>query len=227
MQNSTSGAPIRAVLFDWDGTVADTRPGIFNSVRYAIGQYGIADKPDDELRYFIGPPLYDGFEHVFGVSPELANELTDTYRVYYRDKGIFECNVYEGVGDLLRKLHDAGVKTAVVSSKPKEFLDRLVEHFGLADHLDAVVGPAMDNHNSNKTVLVNQALKELMLLPSTVAMIGDRHFDMEGAKAAGVNAVGVLYGYGTEEELCKAGADAICDQVADLRGFLLQRCGVS
>ena len=227
MQNSTSGAPIRAVLFDWDGTVADTRPGIFNSVRYAIGQYGIADKPDDELRYFIGPPLYDGFEHVFGVSPELANELTDTYRVYYRDKGIFECNVYEGVGDLLRELHDAGVKTAVVSSKPKEFLDRLVEHFGLAEHLDAVVGPAMDNHNSNKTVLVNQALKELMLLPSTVAMIGDRHFDMEGAKAAGVSAVGVLYGYGTEEELCKAGADAICDQVADLRGFLLQRCGVS
>ncbi|MBQ6526553.1 MAG: HAD hydrolase-like protein [Clostridia bacterium] len=227
MQNSTSGAPIRAVLFDWDGTVADTRPGIFNSVRYAIGQYGIADKPDDELRYFIGPPLYDGFEHVFGVSPELANELTDTYRVYYRDKGIFECNVYEGVGDLLRELHDAGVKTAVVSSKPKEFLDRLVEHFGLAEHLDAVVGPAMDNHNSNKTVLVNQALKELMLLPSTVAMIGDRHFDMEGAKAAGVSAVGVLYGYGTEEELCKAGADAICDQVADLRGFLLQHCGMS
>ena len=227
MQNSTSGAPIRAVLFDWDGTVADTRPGIFNSMRYAIGQYGIADKPDDELRYFIGPPLYDGFEHVFGVSPELANELTDTYRVYYRDKGIFECNVYEGVGDLLRELHDAGVKTAVVSSKPKEFLDRLVEHFGLAEHLDAVVGPAMDNHNSNKTVLVNQALKELMLLPSTVAMIGDRHFDMEGAKAAGVSAVGVLYGYGTEEELCKAGADAICDQVADLRGFLLQHCGMS
>ena len=227
MQNSTSGAPIRAVLFDWDGTVADTRPGIFNSVRYAIGQYGIADRPDDELRYFIGPPLYDGFEHVFGVSPELANELTDTYRVYYRDKGIFECNVYDGVGDLLRELHDAGVKTAVVSSKPKEFLDRLVEHFGLAEHLDAVVRPAMDNHNSNKTVLVNQALKELMLLPSTVAMIGDRHFDMEGAKAAGVNAVGVLYGYGTEEELCAAGADAVCEQVADLRGFLLQHCGVS
>ncbi len=227
MQNSTSDAPIRAVLFDWDGTVADTRPGIFNSVRYAIGQYGIADRPDDELRYFIGPPLYDGFEHVFGVSPELANELTDTYRVYYRDKGIFECNVYDGVGDLLRELHDAGVKTAVVSSKPKEFLDRLVEHFGLAEHLDAVVGPAMDNHNSNKTVLVNQALKELMLLPSTVAMIGDRHFDMEGAKAAGVNAVGVLYGYGTEEELCAAGADAVCEQVADLRGFLLQHCATA
>ena len=227
MQNSTSGAPIRAVLFDWDGTVADTRPGIFNSVRYAIGQYGIADRPDDELRYFIGPPLYDGFEHVFGVSPELANELTDTYRVYYRDKGIFECNVYDGVGDLLRELHDAGVKTAVVSSKPKEFLDRLVEHFGLAEHLDAVVGPAMDNHNSNKTVLVNQSLKELMLLPSTVAMIGDRHFDMEGAKAAGVNAVGVLYGYGTEEELCAAGADAVCEQVADLRGFLLQHCATA
>lgn len=221
MQNSTSGAPIRAVLFDWDGTVADTRPGIFNSVRYAIGQYGLPDRPDDELRYFIGPPLYDGFEHVFGVSPELAIELTDTYRVYYRETGIFECNVYDGVGDLLRELHDNGVKTAVVSSKPKEYLDRLVEHFGLADRLDAVVGPAMDNHNADKTVLVNQALKELMLLPSTVAMVGDRRFDMEGAKAAGVSAVGVLYGYGTEEELCRAGADAICEQVVDLRGYLL------
>ena len=201
----TPGVPIRAVLFDWDGTVADTRPGIFNSVRYAIGEHGIPDKPDDELRYFIGPPLYDGFEHVFGV----------------------ECNIYAGVGDLLRELHDAGIKTAVVSSKPKEFLDKLIEHFGFADCLDAVVGPAMDNHNSNKTVLVNQALKELMLLPSTVAMIGDRHFDMEGAKAAGVNAIGVLYGYGTEEELCRAGADAICEQVVDLRGYLLQHCDIS
>ncbi len=200
----TPGVPIRAVLFDWDGTVADTRPGIFNSVRYAIGEHGIPDKPDDELRYFIGPPLYDGFEHVFGVDDEMATALTDTYRVYYRDRGIFECNIYAGVGDLLRELHDAGIKTAVVSSKPKEFL-----------------------HNSNKTVLVNQALKELMLLPSTVAMIGDRHFDMEGAKAAGVNAIGVLYGYGTEEELCRAGADAICEQVVDLRGYLLQHCDIS
>lgn len=222
----TPGVPIRAVLFDWDGTVADTRPGIFNSVRYAIGEHGIPDKPDDELRYFIGPPLYDGFEHVFGVDDEMATTLTDTYRVYYRDRGIFECNIYDGIGDLLRELHNAGVKTAVVSSKPKEFLDRLIEHFGFADCLDAVVGPAMDNHNSNKTVLVNQALKELMLLPATVAMIGDRHFDMEGAKAAGVNAIGVLYGYGTEEELCRAGADAVCEQVVDLRGYLLQHCGL-
>ena len=147
----TPGVPIRAVLFDWDGTVADTRPGIFNSVRYAIGEHGIPDKPDDELRYFIGPPLYDGFEHVFGVDDEMATALTDTYRVYYRDRGIFECNIYAGVGDLLRELHDAGIKTAVVSSKPKEFLDKLIEHFGFADCLDAVVGPGRAQRTPGST----------------------------------------------------------------------------
>lgn len=211
-----------AVFFDWDGTVADTRPGIFNSVRYATEQLGIPNKPDEELAYFIGPPLYDGFEHVFGVDPDLAVTLTDTYRVYYRDTGIFECEVYDGIRDLLVALRAAGIKTAVVSSKPKEFLDRLVEHFNLADCFDAVVGPAMDNHNSNKTVLVNTALKEMMLLPSTAAMIGDRHFDMEGAKAAGVTAIGVLYGYGEEEELKASGADVICPTVKDLSDRLLQ-----
>lgn len=211
-----------AVFFDWDGTVADTRPGIFNSVRYATEQLGIPNKPDEELAYFIGPPLYDGFEHVFGVDPDLAVTLTDTYRVYYRDTGIFECEVYDGIRDLLVALRAAGIRTAVVSSKPKEFLDRLVEHFDLTDCFDAVVGPAMDNHNSNKTVLVNTALKEMMLLPSTAAMIGDRHFDMEGAKAAGVTAIGVLYGYGEEEELKASGADVICPGVTDLSDLLLQ-----
>lgn len=223
---NTPAVPLRAVFFDWDGTVADTSPGIYNSIRYALRQFGMEDKPDDELRFFMGPPLYVGFEHVFGVSPERASELTDTYRVYYRETGIFECKVYEGLGDLLRELRNAGVKTGVVSSKPKVFLDRLVEHFGLTDCFDAVIGPELDNHESNKTVLVNQGLKELMLLPSIAAMVGDRHFDMEGAKQAGVTAVGVLYGFGTEEELCRAGADAICEQVADLRGYLLQHCGV-
>lgn len=209
--------PFSAVFFDWDGTIADTRPGIFNSVRYAIEKHGLPDKPDAELQYFIGPPLYDGFEHVFGVSPDLANTLTDTYRVYYRDTGIYECSIYDGIRDLLVSLRTAGIQTAVVSSKPKEFLDRLVDHFNLADCFDAVVGPAMTNHNSNKTVLVNTALNELGLPPSSAAMVGDRHFDMEGAKAAGVTGIGVLYGYGEEAELKAAGADLICPEVEDLK----------
>lgn len=221
MPDTNRPAPFRAVLFDWDGTVADTRPGIFNSIRYAIGQAGIPDRPDEELQYFIGPPLYVGFEHVFGVSPEAANELTDTYRVYYRETGIYECAVYDGVGDLLTNLRAAGVRTAVVSSKPKEFLDRLVDHFGLAGSFDAVIGPEMHNHNANKTVLVNTALEALGLPPEAAAMVGDRHFDMEGAKAAGVTAVGILFGYGEEAELKAAGADVICPSVKDLGAFLL------
>lgn len=222
MSETNRTAPFCAVLFDWDGTVADTGPGIFNSVRYAARHFGLPEKTDEDLQFFIGPPLYVGFEHVYGVSPEESNELTDTYRVYYRKTGIFECNIYDGVRDLLTDLRHAGIRTAVVSSKPKEFLDRLVDHFDLTGSFDAVVGPEMHNHNANKTRMVNQALEELGLPPENVAMVGDRHYDMKGAKGAGVTAVGILYGYGEEEELKAAGADIICSTVKDLSDRLLR-----
>ncbi len=222
MQNASRKSPYKAVLFDWDGTIADTSLGIFNSIHYAVREHGIPDKSNEELGYFIGPPLYDGFETVFGVSPELANELTDTYRVYYKDKGIFECEVYDGVDDLVRELHATGYKTAVVSSKPMDFLTRLVEHFGLSNDFDVVVGPEMKNHVSDKKVLVERALAALEVEPSEAAMIGDRHFDMEGASQAGVFPVGILYGFGSEEELRNSGAGAICEKVSDVKSIF---CG--
>ena len=210
-----------AILFDWDGTVADTREGIFNSVRYAVRELGIPEKPEAELQYFIGPPLYDGFEHVFGVSPELASVLTDTYRIYYSDRGIYESRLYDGVRDLLIALRAAGAKTAVVSSKPQEYLDVLVSYFDLTDCFDFVLGPEMNNHVSNKARLVTQAMDLLACRPEETAMIGDRKFDMAGAKDAGADAIGVLYGYGTAEELREYGADVLCEDVDALREALL------
>ncbi len=211
----------KAVFFDWDGTVADTAPGVLNSVRYAIREHGVPDRPDDELLYFIGPPLYEGFEHVFGVTPEEAVELTETYRVYYRKQGIYECELFDGIRDLLLALRDRGVKTAVVSSKPQVFLERLADHLDLREALDAIVGPELSNHNADKSVLVRRALEETGVAPEEAAMVGDRMFDMAGAKTVGVTAVGILFGYGEEEELRTSGADVICATSEDLTEYFL------
>ena len=214
-------ARFSTVFFDWDGTVCNTKEGIYNSVRYAARQFDLPDRTDEELDYFIGPPLYDGFEHVYGVSPELASDLVDTYRVYYTDRGIYESVLYEGIGDVVHSLRAAGIQTAVVSSKPQEYLDRLVEHFDLTDAFDYVLGPEMNNHVSNKAVLVRNALKTLGAAPETSAMVGDRRYDMEGAKDAGVTAVGILFGFGSKEELNASGADVLCETVGDLKRYLL------
>ncbi len=211
----------KAVFFDWDGTIADTSPGIFNSVRYAIRAFDIPDRPDEELAYFIGPPLYDGFEHVFGVSPEMANTLTDTYRVYYRERGIYECTLYDGIRDLLFALRTRGVKTAIVSSKPQVFLETLTDYHDLRDCVDVILGPELTNHVSDKTALVRRALEETAVRPEEAAMVGDRKFDMAAAKTVGVTAVGILFGYGEEKELRESGADVICATSEDLTEYFL------
>lgn len=211
----------KAVFFDWDGTVADTRPGIFNSVRYAITEHGVPDRPDDELTWFIGPPLYEGFEHVFGVSPEMAVTLTDTYRVYYRKQGIYECDLYDGIRDLMLALRARGVRTGIVSSKPQVFLETLTDYLDLREAVDVIVGPELSNHISDKSVLVERALSESGVAPEEAAMVGDRMFDMAGAKKVGVTAVGILFGYGDAEELKASGADVICETPADLAAYFL------
>ena len=219
MQNSTSGAPIRAVLFDWDGTVADTRPGIFNSVRYAIGQYGIADKPDDELRYFIGPPLYASFQKVCGMTPEQAEEAITIYRSRFSTIGWAENEVYPGIAQLMRSLKKNGAKIAIATAKPQAFAEKIAEKFGFAPYLDALVGPGFGNKHESKAAIVAKAME---LLGGVPVMVGDRCFDIDGGRANGIDTVGVTYGYGTREELEEAGATHVVDTVEELTRVLLE-----
>lgn len=214
----------KAVLFDCDGTVSDSRPGIFNSINYAITKNGIEPVSDGELQYFLGPPLYHSFAHIFGVSEEVAEELTETYREYYNSKGVFETTPYEGIIDVLAGLKENGLKTAIVSSKPVEFLEMVIPHLGLSEYFDVIIGPEMNNHNSSKERLVKRALECLQLEASKdIAMVGDRHFDMEAAVKTGVTGVGITYGYGTKEELQIAGADAIVESTSELKKYLLTK----
>lgn len=208
-----------AVLFDFDGTLADTSRGIKNSIKYALSEKHIPVGDESRLNYFIGPPLYDGFSHVYGADERLSEELVSLYRVYYAKSGVYECELYPGVQDMLDGLKKAGLLLGVVSSKPKHFLDMAVPHLGIAPYFTTVVGPDLKNKNADKSFLIRQALERIGA--DSAVMAGDRFYDIEGARRAGVTAVGVTYGFGTEEELKQAGADALAASPRDLYKYIV------
>lgn len=198
----------RAVLFDFDGTLANTSRGIKNSIRYALGEKNIPVGDESRLNYFIGPPLYDGFSHVYGADEKLAEELVRLYRVYYAKSGVYECELYPGIPDMLEALKQDGLKLGVVSSKPQHFLNMAVPHLNIESYFTTIVGPELKNKNADKSFLIRQALSQMNVeRDSSVIMVGDRFYDIEGGKRAGVTAVGVTYGFGSEEELKQSGAD--------------------
>lgn len=211
-----------AVIFDFDGTVADTGRGVKNAIKHALDTYGIPVGDESKLDYFIGPPLYEGFEHVYDLKPDFASQLVDEYRVYYSEKGVYECDLYPGMMELLKDLKKSGIKLAVASSKPKHFLDKVVSFIGADKYFDFVIGPELTNHNANKTTLVLSACEALGVIPSKkVAMIGDRFYDIDGANGAGVTSVGITFGYGSFEELAQHKADIIVNSVEELKKAVL------
>lgn len=210
-----------AVLFDFDGTVADTGKGIFNGVYHVLDSMGIDPPEPEKLRYFIGPPLHESFRIVFGFNEEECKAAVATYREYYSAKGIFELTMYDGMEELFRKLKARGIKLGISSSKPEIFLLRIVDKFGLSELFDTVKGSDIDYIHSDKSLIIRRAT-EAMNLPGTakVLMVGDRCFDINGAKKAGVDSAGVLFGYGSREEFEEAGADYIVADTDELFGII-------
>ena len=210
-----------AVLFDFDGTVADTGKGIFNGVYHVLDSMGIDPPEPEKLRYFIGPPLHESFRIVFGFNEEECKAAVATYREYYSAKGIFELTMYDGMEELFRKLKARGIKLGISSSKPEIFLLRIVDKFGLSELFDTVKGSDIDYIHSDKSLIIRRAT-EAMNLPGSakVLMVGDRCFDINGAKKAGVDSAGVLFGYGSREEFEEAGADYIVVKADELFGII-------
>lgn len=209
----------KTILFDLDGTLTDSEPGIVNSVRYALRSFGMEAEPAT-LRSFIGPPLYDSFRGTMGMSDADAKRAVDTYRVYFRDKGIFENAPYPGVPEMLEALRAAGRRLIVATSKPEVFAKRIAEHFGFAGALEGVYGADMEGKRSSKIDVIRYAMRERGITPSSAVMVGDRKYDITGAREAGLADIGVLYGYGSREELVEAGATRLAASVADLREML-------
>ncbi len=204
------------VLFDLDGTLTDPAEGITNSVAYALERYGIRVEDKKSLYSFIGPPLNDSFMQYYGFSPEKAMEAIGVYREYFRDRGIFENEVYEGIPELLDRIKKSGRKIVLATSKPEEFAVRILEHFDLIGYFDVVAGASMDEKRNKKGDVIKYAMEKGGLSAAGAVMIGDREHDIFGAGENGLPSIGVLYGYGDRKELEAAGAAYIADAVKDI-----------
>ena len=210
----------RYCFFDLDGTLTDPGMGITNSVMHALKKFGIEVADRSELYSFIGPPLPDSFMKYYGFDEAKANQAVTYYREYFRDKGIFENEVYPGIAEVLRTLKEKGVTVALATSKPYEFSIRILEHFNLIQYFDYFGAATMDGRISKKADVIAHLLQEIGNVDrSEVLMVGDRAQDIEGAKANGLLSVGVLWGYGSEEELKGAGTDFVLSKPEDLAGL--------
>ena len=206
------------ILFDLDGTLTDSGPGITNSVAYALKKWNIEEKDINVLRKFVGPPLDASFAKYYGFSKEKCVQAIQYYREYYLTKGIYENQVYDGMEELLKWLRDTGRRAIVATSKPEPSAIHVLEYFHMDSYFDIIAGATMDGSRVEKSDVIRYALDRADIRDlSGVVMVGDRENDIQGAKANGLDSIGVLYGYGSREELEEAGAMQIAETVEDLR----------
>ena len=209
---------MKVILFDLDGTLTDSAPGITACVQYAREKMGKPEEDADKLRCFVGPPLKDQFMSYAGFSEEEALEAVRYYRERYTKSGMYENSLYPGVEELLAFLKDRGCVLAVASSKPEQFVREILEHFHLTGYFTEIVGAGMDEKRTTKAEVIEEALKRLDMASSRqdVVMVGDRSYDIVGAHECGVQCIGVGYGYGSMEELINAGVTYVADSVEEL-----------
>ena len=208
------------LLFDLDGTLTDPKEGITKSVRHALHAFGIEAENLDDLCCFIGPPLKDSFMEYYGFTESDAQKAVEIFREYFSSQGIFENKVYEGTRESLEALVKSGKKLYVASSKPEVFVRMILKHFELDSYFEFMGGADFEEIRVKKADVIRYVLDtcEIRDISKTV-MIGDRKHDILGAKEFGMESVGVLYGYGSREELTKAGADFLVESIFGLQNL--------
>ncbi|MBQ7902847.1 MAG: HAD hydrolase-like protein [Oscillospiraceae bacterium] len=209
----------KAIFFDLDGTLTNPEEGIINCIRYAAEHYGVTIDRKDRRKY-IGPPLVDTFIELLGPDVQQAEEAVAKYRERFRPIGLYENEIYDGVPETLAQLKDMGYVLCTASSKPQRFVDTILEHFDIKKYFDFVGGASMDGKISKKEDVINLVLEETGFTPQQVLMVGDRMFDLTGAKEFGMDAVGVLYGFGSYEELSSYDNIALLDDISQLINIL-------
>lgn len=210
------------ILFDLDGTIIDSEEGIVNSVVYALDKLGIVEKDKDKLRLFIGPPLKDSFMKIYNFDEDKALEAIQYYREYYSKTGIFQCQLYPSIDKLLRELHKNRRKSILATSKPTIYAKKILEKYDVLKYFDLIVGSELDGNRSNKVEVIRFVLDKLPAKTDDVLMVGDRVFDIEGAKDCKIDSLAVTYGFGSLSEILRAKPDYIVNSVEELRLFLLK-----
>lgn len=209
------------ILFDLDGTLTDPGIGITNSVAYALEKFDIKVNDRAELFKFIGPPLMDSFSCFCGFDRADCEKAVVYYREYFGEKGIFENEVFDGVVELLKTLKINGKKLIIATSKPQIYAERILHHFKLFEYFDFVAGATLDYTRVKKADVIGFALESCGITDKTSClMVGDREQDIFGAKAHNISSVGVLFGYGSLDELKNAGATYIAETLGDILRFV-------
>jgi len=205
------------IFMDLDGTIADPFTGLTNAIIYSLKKFGIEVEDRNMLIPFIGPPLEGSYMGVFGMSFEEATRATNYYREYYDDIGIYENELYSRTRELLDAIEAAGKQAVMATSKRDYQAEKLMVHYGLDKKFAMIAGAAADGSRESKHLVIEHAIKTLGIMDrSEIVMVGDRRYDIEGAMLSGLDSIGVLYGYGTREELETAGADVIVESMEEL-----------
>lgn len=210
------------IFFDLDGTLIDPALGITKGVAFALAQLNQPPLGQKTLELFIGPPLYDAFAEYANLPQELHAEAVRHFREYYAEHGRDEQTLFPGIKEMLAALRDAGKKLYIATTKPAPFAKYILDGHGITDFFEDISGSPLTHSGLPKDVIIDNLLQNHKINPDDAVMVGDRKYDIIGAQQTGLHSVGVLFGYGSREELEEAGAPLIAQDVAQLAAMLLQ-----
>ena len=213
---------LTCVLLDLDGTLIDSKPGIVASFNAALEALGHRPDPSFDLTFVIGPVLSDVMGEVLAhYGDTRVDEAVAAYRRHYGEVGLYGVALYDGIAALLASLKAAGLRLFLATSKRTAFAVRILDHLDMADHFDGIYGSEPDGSRDGKPVLIADILRREAIRADQAIMVGDRRYDVEGAHANGLRAIGVLWGYGDRQELEEAGADLLVASSGELQAALL------
>lgn len=216
-----------AVIFDFDGTICDTGEGIKKSAKYALEAFEIPCPDWDELDFFIGPPLLVTFQEKFNQSPTNADALVKKFRERYTNVGLYESCLYEGIADVLKSLKNDGIKIGIASSKPQDYVEKLLAKFDIIKYFDVICAVSFQADCESKQSIISRCVNELGVETKSIIMVGDTGFDIDGANANMIDSIGVTWGYGSKFDFIERGATYIADKMGDIESIALglyERC---
>lgn len=209
------------ILFDLDGTISDSKEGITKCVQYALEKFGIIEDDLDKLEHFIGPPLKAELIKSYGFSEEDADKAVSIYRERYEPIGIYETKMYPGIEKLISSLKEKGKLIGLATSKPQEMAEEVLRYFDIAEYFDYVMGAEKKGPRQSKTDVLLELFNQMDLKEKSAAvLIGDTIFDVCGAKNAGIDSIGVSYGYGNVNDMIAEGAICVADSAEELLKLL-------